>query len=466
MYKANSSKYITEPAKKIPVYAQVDVLVAGSGPAGIGSALASARMGARTMIVEREFALGGMMTMGLMSKIAISPLIKGMAHEIVKCLTDMKMALPAGLPEIPIDPEAAKMFFDDFLLKEKVDILLGTVVSGVLKEEDSIKGVIIENKSGRQVITGKVFVDATGDGDLGALAGAEYELGRKEDGLCSAPSLMFRIGNIVFEKVFKYLEKHPEDLNKFHGNLTSKILYDRFYGTGSTPRQYVHFGKFYKLVDRICSEQDLSEWERRVLKNRGILFMNMPNPDHVLVNSTRIINTNAVNGRSLSEAMIKGRRQAGFIHRFLKNYLPGFENSYILDTASLMGVRESRRIKGDYILTKKDVLGQARFKDVILRNTGGTEIHNPTGKGTLLEELGEGEFYEVPYRSLVAKGFKNLLLAGRCFSADQSALSATRSIGVCLAMGQAAGTAGAIAVLNEINIRDVDTKQLRELCEV
>lgn len=457
MYK-KTNKFVIE-SRDLPIVKEADVVVAGSGPAGIGAALASARTGAKTVILEREFALGGMMTTGLMSKIAISSTIGGIAVEIIDLLTERNMALKEGHPEIPIDPEATKLLLDEILLEEGVEIMLGSPVVDAIKENNEIVAVVTENKSGRQAIKAKVFIDATGDGDLAARAGADFILGREEDNICSAPTLMYRIANVDLEKTLKFIEDNPENI--ITPGYREIKLEDLQSALHDTPKRYAHFGRFQPLIRKIMEENEFSEWEKQVLWQRdGILFFNLPAENQVLVNTTRIPYVSGVDAEELSNAMIEGRKQANFIFNFLKEYFPGFENSYIVDTAGQMGIRESRHIIGEYAFTEDDVLGNSRFEDVIVRNQGGIEIHKPEG-GTHYVKLKHGEWYDIPYRSIIVKGLDNLLVIGRCFSASHSAQSAARSIGFCLAQGEASGVAAALASTNNIPIREISIKEMQ-----
>ncbi len=456
----NEGERFTVNSQAIPCCAAADLVVAGGGAAGFGAALAAARQGLKVIIVEREFALGGIMTSGLMSKIAISLMIDGIPREVIARLAEQKMALPASRIEVPVDPEATKLLLEEMLLAENVRIMLGNMVVGAVEQDGQLQAVVVENKSGCQAIAGKVFIDATGDGDLATRAGAQFKSGREEDGLCSAPTLMFRVYNADLEQTMAYLDAHPEDMRSEYSQFpkTPAELRERYFAPS---QKYCHFATFAGLIDKVSSERRFSDWELRVLKQRGIIFMNQPNPNQVLVNTTRIPNFHGGDAQELSDAMIEGRKQAHFIHQFMKEYIPGFENSFIMDTANILGVRESRRITGEYLFTEDDVNGLARFDDAIVRNTGGTEIHNLTGNGTQIKELPKGVWYDIPYRSILAKGFNNLLLAGRCFSATQNALSAARSIGFCMAMGEAAGTAAALAIKQGVEIRKIPIVMLQ-----
>ena len=456
-----------------PIMAQADVVIAGGGPGGIGAALAAARTGAKTILLERLYALGGMMTMGLMHGIGISPVIKGIPWEIIRRLESMGaalmgdwpqgMALPVGFPLIPIDPEMTKWLLDEMMHEANIQVILGSPVVGAISEGKTIKAVITENKSGRTAVTGKVFIDATGDGDLAARAGASFEFGRPEDGLTSAATLLFRIGNVNLGKLLASIENHPEDL---HNNSPEDVNQLRD-ALRSKPQKFARFGNFLPLIERVMRLHDFTEWERSILMRRnGLTFFNTPSPKEVLVNTTRIGPINATNALEVSDAMVEGRRQAKFLFDFMKANLPGFENAYFQDTAAQLGVRESRRICGDYSFGEKDVLGFARFADVVVRNTDGIEIHNPVGNGYQFVKLEPQQWYEVPYRSLIAKDFSNCLLAGRCYSATHIGLGAGRGIGFCMGMGQAAGFAAGLACMQDISIREVNVKEIQKLAGI
>ena len=462
----NNKTYSTE-SKKLPVVYTADVVVAGGGSAGFAAALAAARNNAKTIILEREFALGGIMTSGLMAKVAVEKYMTGIPTEVMMNLGKEGMALPPGyipdihpvsfMTEVPVDPEASKRILEEMVVSSGVTILYGTLVVDVIKEDDTIVGVVIENKNGRQVIEGSVFIDATGDGDLCYQAGAAYELGNKEDGLCSAPTLMFRIGNVDLHALCDHLDENPEDLHK----ITPQQIRNSLFGS---PKTYAHIGRFNKTIKQAIDQDELDLWQQQVLTVRnGILMMNLPHENQVLVNTTRILNKNAIDAAVITEAMIEGRRQSWFIYRFLKERVPGFESSFLMDTASILGIRETRRIIGDHVHTVEDFKARRKYDDAILKNTDSVEYHNPKGLGTAMERYEVGEYEEISYRSILVKGLTNVMVIGRCFSADQLALSCNRSIGFCFSMGQAAGTAAAMAIEKRIDIRDIDILRLQML---
>jgi hypothetical protein len=453
--------YVLIKDKKIPVVANEDVVIAGGGCAGIGAALAAGRDGAKTLLVERMFYLGGLMSGGLMSKIAISHRNQGFAVELLERMDKYQgTSFLKSRPEIPIDPELAKLLLDKMVIEEAgVDVRFGTVVSDVVSEGRDIKAVIISNINGLQAIRAKYFIDCTGDGQLGYLANAAYMMGDGVGGFGSAPTLMFRIANVDIEKFIDAQEENEEEFKSTRTRYTPRQMRENYHND-----MYIFFVDYMPLIKKKIAEnpQMFSEWEQKVLTTRGLIFLNQPQKNIILVNSTRILNFRGDNDVELSNAMVTGRRQIETIFRFMKNFLPGFENSIIMDTGDLLGIRESRRIEGDYIFTEKDVCGTTRFDDAVVSNSGGIEIHSASGFGLKGSHLGKGEFYHVPYRSIYSKDFNNLFMAGRCFSANHPGLSAARNIAYCIALGQAAGTAGSqLAKAGKNNVRDIDIKALQ-----
>jgi hypothetical protein len=229
--------------------------------------------------------------------------------------------------------------------------------------------------------------------------------------------------------------------------------------------RYIFFVDYMPCIKRRLTENPalFSEWEQQVLTTRGLIFVNQPQDGVILVNSTRILGFRGNDDVELSSAMVAGRRQIETIFRFMKTFFPGFENAIIMDTGSLLGIRESRRIEGDYVFTERDISGATRFEDAVVSNNGGIEIHSPTGFGLKGSHLGKDEFYHVPYRSIIARDFNNLFAAGRCFSANHPGLSAARNIAYCIALGEAAGSAAAQLARNgRTNVREIDIGALQE----
>jgi hypothetical protein len=292
------------------------------------------------------------------------------------------------------------------------------------------------------------------------LAGAAFMTGNDEGGPGSAPSLLFRIAGVDTDKFIEAHEKNGEEYKSARTRHSPREMREL-----SHSDRYVFFADYMPFIKRRLEEnpQIFNEWDQKVLGNRGLIFLNQPQRGVVLVNSTRILGFRGDDAVELSGAMVTGRRQIETMFRFMKTFFPGFENSFLVDTGSLLGIRESRRVAGDYVLRDSDICGATRFDDAVLSNDGGIEIHASGGFGLLGTSLGKDEYYHIPYRSITARDFDNLFIAGRCFSAGHPALSAARNIGCCIAMGQAAGSAGSqLALTGKTSVRGIDIRSLQE----
>lgn len=407
--------FIVEPKKKVPVIARFEVVVAGGGPAGLAAAIASARGGAETLLIERYGFLGGMATAGLVGPFMRTVGVEGVFTELLN-----HMARLGGAVGNAFDPEVFKYVADRMVEEAGVKLLLHTLVVGALMEGEAVKGLIVENKCGRGVVLAKVVIDATGDGDVASFAGAPFNKGREEDGLTQPATLMFRLGGVKPAKV------DVEEVNK---------LFQEARGRGeiSIPQESVTFG---------CRGSTVRDGE-------------------VSVNWTRVVKVDGVDASDLTKAEVEARRQVMEAIAFYRKHVPGYEGCYLIDTAPQVGVRESRRIIGEYILTKEDVLEGRRFNDAIARCSYPIDIHNPEGPGTTWIPLNPGAWYEVPYRCLVPKKIENLLVAGRCISATHEAHSSLRIMPTCISIGQAAGVAASIAVKSGLAPRKIDVEILK-----
>jgi hypothetical protein len=457
--------YVTFADNKIPLIGEVDIFIAGGGCAGVGAGIAAGRNGVKTLIVERMFSLGGMMTGGLMSKIAIGAVNHGIGEELIKRLDDYQgTRFLDSRPEAPIDPELTKFILDKMVVEEAgAEVLFGTTITALVKDGGNIKTVIIDSINGLEAVSAKYFIDCTGDGQLGFKAGASYVVGN-EQGYSSSPTLMFRIANVDIDKLIEAMEARPELRESVKHTYSNHIISPRQNRENISRNRYAHFADFVPYINQKVKENPgmFSQWELDMMLQRGIIFMNQPHRDHVLVNSTRIPYFKGSDNRELTGAFISGRKQVEATFRFMKAFLPGFERSFIMDTGSLLGIRESRRITGDYIFTEKDVESYRKFDDAVVSNQGGIEIHAADGGDTDIRELKKHDHYNVPYRSIIAKDLDNLFMAGRCFSANHPALSAARNISYCMALGQAAGTAGAQLVRQgKEKVREIDVKALQ-----
>ncbi len=433
---------------EVPITAHAEVVVVGGGPAGIGSAIASARNGARTILVERYGFLGGMATVGLVGPFMTSwdiegrePIIEGIFKEMVDGMVAMGAAIdPADVTGFsafggyhryghehvtPFDPEALKFVAQEMVLEAGVELKLHALLIDSTVHDDRIVGVVVATKGGLEALRAEVVIDTTGDADVAARAGVPFEKGRPGDGLMQPVSLFFRVGNVDDDAVQGYVDSHPEDVD------------------------------FRAIVRRARDEGGFSH-----TKDHLTLFRT-PRPGEWWANVSRVHGVDGTDGADLTSAEITGRRQVLYLVQFFRKYVPGFEDCTLIDTAPQIGVREPRRIVGEYVLTAEDVLGARRFPDGIARVSFPIDIHDVKGGGGFFEGPREGPYYTIPYRSLVPLRVEQLLVAGRCVSATHEAQGSLRVMPPCFAMGQAAGPAAALSLETNVDVRNVDVQLLR-----
>ncbi|HEV2359099.1 MAG TPA: FAD-dependent oxidoreductase [bacterium] len=442
--------------KTVPVAAATEVLVVGSGPAGLGAAIASARTGARTLLVERYGFLGGNLTAGLVGPCMTSysldgktQLIKGIFEEMVlrmeriggaihpskvAAATEYCGFIEYGHDKVtPFDPEAVKLVAMEMCLEAGVELLLHTFVVDAVVNGGALSGVVAASKSGLEVLRAAVTVDCSADADVAARAGVPFEVGRAEDGLTQPMTLFFRVANVDDARVKAYVRAHPDDYRPF----ASLVQQARDRGEFPIPRRGVGL---YKTLE----------------------------PGVWRINTTRVQRLVGTDARDLTRAEVEGRRQVKALMAFFRKWLPGFERCELLDTATHIGVRETRRILGDYTLTLDDLARGREFDDVIARAGYPVDIHSPTGDGGgVTGELATANIYQIPFRSLLPRGIEQLLVAGRSLSATHEALAAVRVMPPAMAMGQAAGTAAAMAVRSgtpprRIPVRDLQARLVRD----
>jgi hypothetical protein len=398
------------------------VLVAGGGPAGLAAAAAAARQGMRTTLVERYGFLGGMATAGLVNPFMLwNPKLGQLVGGIFQEMLD-RMAARGGYssPRQPnaFDPEVFKAAADQLCVDAGVQVRLHTLLTDARARDGRITSVRTESKSGGERWRAKVYIDCTGDADLAYRAGVPCDEGREEDGLTQPMTLNFRMANVQVERM-----PSRGEINR---------LYDAAKADGrvSCPRENVLL--FYALQ-----------------------------PDVVHFNTTRVTGKSGVNVEDLTDAEMEARRQTHELARFLMSDVAGFEEAYLQQTAAQIGIRESRRIRGEYTLAAEDVLAARKFPDGIARSAYPIDIHNPAGAGTVIRSVPKGDHYEIPFRCLVPTGMENLLVAGRSVSATHEAQASLRVMPQCFAMGEAAGVAAAVAIRQRIAPRAVDAAELR-----
>lgn len=419
-------KWVEEPASRVPVVREVDVAVCGGGPAGIAAALGAARAGARTLLIERYGFLGGAPTASFISMFAPGFfdggrfIIGGVFGEIRQRLLQADALIPS-LHWEPYHGEALKDAALDMLAEAGVEIMLHSLVSGALCEEGHVQACFLETKAGRQAVEARVFIDATGDADLAYLAGALCQEGRDSDGLTQPPSLMYMLVGVDAAEA---AAKRPGG---------SRTALD------GTP-YYVATGLEAEI--RVA----MATGELTIPRDHVSAVFPVPwLPGVFLVNYSRVLDTKCADPIGLTQAEISGRQQVREGLRFLQRAVPGFGKARLAVTAPQIGIRETRRIVGEYALTGDDISSCRQFSDCIAQGCYGLDIHLPDSVGSVITAVPRGKHYDLPFRALIPRGLDNVLVAGRCISATHEALSATRVQPICIALGHAAGVGAALA---------------------
>lgn len=421
-----SLKTFQEPAREIPVCAEVDVLVAGGGPAGFSAAVNAARQGAKTMLIEQTGDIGGVATTGLMSHWTGNT--QGGFYE--ELLDRSKDSENQSLRQT-INPEKLKTVMLQMLEEAGVKLRLYTFASDAIVENGVIRGVIVESKSKREAIFAKIVIDATGDGDVAAKAGAPYTLGREEDGKMQPMTLMFKVAGVDTERaVFP---------GSFESNLTIP-----------------------KGLIQDLGKQNIPSPAGHVLLYRSTL------PGVVTCNMTNCIGVNGIDVDDLTHATVVCRSQIEPIVKFLREFVPGYENCYVISSASVIGVRETRHFKGEYTLKKEDIEQARVFDDWVVANAHfNFDVHNITGNGLdasgCQKNFRQPKGYTIPYGCFVPQKIDNLLLAGRNISGSHIAHSNYRVMPICANMGQAVGIAAALCARCDVKPRALKASAIQEI---
>ena len=443
---------------------EFDVVVIGAGPGGLAAALAAARNGARVLLVEKNGYLGGNMAIGLPLLGYLDrdgkKVIGGIADEFMKDMAQYKTAYGTAASEHKVCPmhnsvtlydhELFKIVALRKILKENIEVLFHTDVESVEVENAHLKKVILRGKGWRILVSARVFIDATGDGDVAYLAGASYEKGQKDTGVLQPPTMMFTVAGVDIDKTIDYLAENPDQMER------SKTIdcangYDADFFRSDPNFVMV---AMRKLVSQLRAQGKMP------INRENIIIINSLLPGEVHLNCTRHLGTDGSDVFSVTRAEIEGYLQIEEFTEVLKQHVPGFENCYISQIYPSLGIRESRRFSGIRRLTEKDLVEGHFDEETIGIGSYPVDIHAGDGMSTIFTKI---PAYGIPYGITVSDEIEGLMFAGRCASMDAVAMSSARVMPICMAIGEAAGIGAALAVKQSISPRDVDVAEVRQI---
>lgn len=428
-----------------------DVLVAGAGASGMCAALAAARAGKRVLLVEKTGMLGGSNTQSLVCPLmgfhaGRHQVVRGLAQEIVDRLARRGGTLghipdPLGVTATitPIEPEILKqVYFEMAQAEPNLTLLLHTFLCGTDRAGDRLRAVTAVHKGGMERLSAPVFIDATGDGDLAALAGVDFHVGRAADGLAQPMTLVMKVGGVDLSRVRDAMRARP----------------DQFVLCAEAERiPYIAVSGYFDAVSQAHARGELTLPRDRVLFFQGV------RAGEVILNMSRVVQRRSTDARELSLAEAEGRAQADEILSFLRSSIDGFQSAYLIETGAAIGIRESRHIVGQYTLTERDILTCAQFDDAVAMCGFPIDIHDPLGKELHWTQTDTASCYDVPYRVMLPEGLSNLLVTGRCVSATHEAAASVRITPTAMALGEAAGIAASLA--QDGDVRGVEITRLQ-----
>lgn len=441
--------------------AQYDVAVLGAGPGGMAAAVSAARQGSKVVLVERLGYLGGQMASGLPFLAFLDmherQVVGGLAQKMVDDLTALDGTAghrycPFHLSSTTVNPFYTRIVSFQWAKDHGIDLLMHCEVSGVTVEDGALTAVTVTGKGQEIDIHAKVFIDATGDGDVAYMAGAEYEKGQADTGVVQPPSLMFNLGGVDFDAFTDFIAAHPEELPYSMGLTHIREGYDADFFRNNPG--HIFFGLNH-MIKKLRSEGKCP------INRDTVIYIRLPIPGHVAVNTIRIQNFDGSNIHDLSRGEQEAHLQILPLIKMLRENVPGFGGCYLTSVNAVIGVRESRRIMGVRKLTGQDCIDGVVPDDSIALYSYFIDIHNGDGEGTYTKTIEEP--YGVPYGCLVSKNINGLMMAGRCASVDAIAFGSTRIMTLCMAMGEAAGIGATLAIRQGISPKDVDVQEVRAI---
>lgn len=442
-----SRKTVAEPAREIPVLLEADIVVVGGGTTGPIAAIAAARRGKRVVLIERFGSLGGILTLGLNTKPSGSLLggipldIWNLARAAGGAGDDYMATTKTGGVRIasPTDPEVMKMLLTRLCVEAGVQILFETFVSNPVVEDGAVTGVVIESKGGRQFVGAKVLIDCSADADMAAKANAPFVMGSGEAEARMQPVSMYFIMKTVDLKRLAEWARTCDDVPARAIPAEDSGLAYGLWLTGFN-------GMLRHFQERTGVR----------LQRDNITLKTADR--QMYINATRVLGVDVFKPEQFTAAILECYRQIEGVVRFLREDVPGFESSRLGQVSPILGVRETRHIVGGYTLTGPDSRGETRFDDSIGVDASALDIHDPKGGDVDFQSMPP---YEIPYRCLVPQGIEQLLVAGRCISADHDAHARSRNMPACMATGQAAGIAAAVAIEEGTSVRAVPIEKVQ-----
>lgn len=421
-----------------------DLIVIGAGIAGISAAIKAARENISVLLIENYSFLGGMSSAGMVSpfmkhSIGNEFLVRGVFEDL-----EEEMRKFNGMIDNGFYGSAFRVATLNILKNTNVDILLNAQLIEANREHNTIKSVTVLVDNTIKKIYAKIFVDTSGDAQLIFLSGLPFQKGDELTGKLQAMTLFFRISNINIGQTLEYVKQNPKD---FFPWMDFEFDIEKI----------ISVAGFFSNVKRAHEELRLDE------AVHYIFFTTLPESGEASFNTSNILGLDGSSSFNLTKGEFIGRNQVKQVYKILKEEIPGFQKSILLETATQVGVRETRRAIGDYIMTGDDIRKGRKFFDAIARGCYGIDIHGQKDEEDKMEELLYGEFYEVPLRSLIVKDVNNILVAGRCVSATREAHGALRIQPTAAAMGEACGALASIAIKNKLTIRNVDYKEVQML---
>lgn len=402
-----------------------DIIVVGGGFSGVAAAIAAAREGRSVLLVEKGNALGGAAVNSLVipfmpTSTRINGVMTELSAGIFKTICEKLDENGAMKGKLFLEEEL-KFILNDMVREVGVDLLYHAYIFEAKKNDGRVESITVATKSGPMELTADYFVDCTGDAQLAFLADCPYNLGRESDNLCQPMTLCFRLGNVDVEAFYRT----KEDMKQKYREAKAR-------GELMNPRE-------------------------------DILLFKYPIHNVMHFNTTRVVKLDPTNPEDVTKAELFARDQIREIIDFMKKNGDGLDDCFLMSSGAEIGVRESRMIIGDYVLTESDCRAFTKFDDSIAACNYDIDIHNPEGAGTSHYFFPEGEYYTIPYRSLIPKEATNMLVAGRCISSDHGAQASYRIMPTVCCIGEAAGVAIALASKNQISTRDIDVAELQSI---